>query len=70
MMLFTRWYWHLCKEKVVGVDLDELGKVGEEKEKKKTSLGCPMVENTTKLVPNAQPFLGGGTALSGVHRTT
>ena len=26
-------------------------------------------ENATKLVPNAQPFLGGGTTLSGVHQT-
>jgi hypothetical protein len=33
MMLFTRWCWHICKEKIVGVDLDELGKVGEEKSK-------------------------------------
>jgi hypothetical protein len=38
-------------------------------EKKKASLGCLRVENATKLVPNAQLFLGGGTALSGVHRT-
>jgi hypothetical protein len=48
MMLFIWWCWHICKREV-RVDLDELGKVEEEKEKKKTSLGCPRVK---KMQPN------------------
>jgi hypothetical protein len=40
MMLYTWWCWHICKGKIVGVDLDKLG---EEKEKKRVSLGCPRV---------------------------
>jgi hypothetical protein len=68
-MLYTWWCWHICKGEVVGVDLDQLGEVGEEKEKKRASLGCSRSENATKVVANAQPSLGGGTSLSCVHRT-
>ena len=31
MVLYTWWCWHIYKGEVVGVDLDQLGEVGEEK---------------------------------------
>jgi hypothetical protein len=40
-MVNTWWCWHIYKAEVVGVILDE---VGEEKEKKRASLGCPRVK--------------------------
>jgi hypothetical protein len=39
-MVNTWWCWHICKGEVVGIVLD---KVGEEKVKKRASLGCPRV---------------------------
>ena len=39
-MVNTWWCWHICKGGVGG-DLDQ---VGEEKEMKRASLGCPGVE--------------------------
>ena len=43
-MVNTWWCWHICKGRVVGVDLDQLGEVVEEKEKKSASLSYPKVE--------------------------
>ena len=65
-MVNTQWYWHICKGEVVGVVLDE---VGEEKEKKRASLGCPMVGKRNQTCSQCVALPGGGTALSDVHRT-
>ena len=28
MVVYTWWYWHICKGEVVGVELDQLGEEG------------------------------------------
>ena len=65
-MLYTCWCWHICKGEVVGVDLINLVKKMRRKEQVWVVRGS---KNTTKLVANVQPSLGGDTALFGVHWT-
>ena len=67
-MVNTWWCWYICKGGVVGVDLDQLGEVGEEKEKKRASLGCPRVDKRNQTCTQRVALPGGGTALSGVQR--
>jgi hypothetical protein len=60
IMVYTWWCQHICKGEVVGVDLDLLGEVGEEKEKKRASLGCPRVKKRNQTCTQhrvALPFL-------------
>jgi hypothetical protein len=56
---------HLQRKSCWSFDLDQLEKKKIRKEQVWVVRGS---ENATKLVANAQPNLGGGTALSGVHR--
>ena len=65
-MVITWWCWHICKGEVEEADLDQ---VGEEKEKKRPSLGCPRVRKRNQTYTQCVALLGGGTALSGVHPT-
>ena len=65
-MVNTWWCWHICKGEVEEVDLDQ---VGEEKEKKSASYGCPGVGSCNLTCSQLAAIVGGGTALFGVHRT-
>jgi hypothetical protein len=61
-MVITWWYWHICKGEVVGVETDL---VGEEKEKKRPSYGCPGVGSCNLTRSQIGAITEGGTALSG-----
>ena len=65
-MVITWWCWHICKGEFVSVETDQ---VGEEKEKKMTSYGCPGVRSCNLTCSQLVAIVEGGTALSGVHRT-
>jgi hypothetical protein len=59
-MVNTWWCWHIYRE-VVGVVTDH---VGEEKEKKSESSGCPGVESCNLTRSQITAIVVGGTALS------
>ena len=60
-MVITWWCWHICKGEVVGVETDQ---VGEEKEKKMASYGCPGVRSCNLTHSQIAAIIEGGTALS------
>ena len=59
-MVITWWCWHICKSEVVGVETDQ---VGEEKEKKMASYGCPGVESCNLTRSQITAIIEGGTVL-------
>ena len=65
-MVITWWCWHICKGQFVSVETDQ---IGEEKEKKRTSYGCPGVRSCNITCSQLAAIVGGGIALFGVHRT-
>jgi hypothetical protein len=60
-MVNTWWCWHICRE-VVSVVTDQ---VGEGKEKKSASYGCPGVGSCNLTRSQITTIVEGGTALSG-----
>jgi hypothetical protein len=59
-MVNNWWCWHICKGEV-GVEMDQ---VGEEKEKKSASYGCPGVGSCSLTHSQIAAIVEGGTALS------